>query len=163
MFENTVDINEVHIAGDFNLDSLSGRWMETSYFLNSLAKMIIEFCNMNNISQLVDTITRTQFDSVNKVTRKSCIDHVYCNYKHRLSSIRVVTCGASDHDAIVYTRYSKTPKLPTRTIRKRSYKHFNKEKYIEEMSKTDFSGVYSSKNVQVVEKWPSSNASFQYY
>ena len=102
---------------------------------------------MNNISQLVDTITRTQFDSVNKVTRKSCIDHVYCNYKHRLSSIRVVTCGASDHDAIVYTRYSKTPKLPARTIRKRSYKHFNREKYIEEISKTDFSGVYSSKDV----------------
>ena len=32
--------NEVHIAGDMNLDSLKGRWLELSYPLVTLGKVL---------------------------------------------------------------------------------------------------------------------------
>ena len=34
--------NEVHIAGDFNLDCLNGRWLDSDYSLKSLAKMVLD-------------------------------------------------------------------------------------------------------------------------
>ena len=36
--------NEVHIAGDINLDSLNGRWLESDYALVSLGRMVEEWC-----------------------------------------------------------------------------------------------------------------------
>ena len=77
--------NEVHIAGDINLDSLNGRWLESDYALVSLGRMVEECCNSNNFSQMVDKITRVQYNSVKKVTVTSCIDHIYfyCNTKGR--------------------------------------------------------------------------------
>ena len=73
---------------------------------------------------------------------ETCIDHLYCNAKHRISPVNVLTCGASDHDAISYIRYSKEPRPPPRTIRKRSYKNFNSEAYLYEVSQIDFTDVY---------------------
>ena len=99
--------NEVHIAGDVNLDSLGGRWLEPTYPLLALAKMVVNCCNVNNFTQVVDKITRTQFNSVKGETVKSCIDHVYTNVKHRISAVNVISNGASDHDAVQYIRYSK--------------------------------------------------------
>ena len=113
--------NEVHIAGDLNLNTFGGRWLEPDYALVSLSRMVMDSCNINNFSQLVNTITRIQYNSVRNETDVSCIDHLYSNAKHRVSTVKVVSFGASDHDAIVYTRYSKEPTPPSRTIRKRSY------------------------------------------
>ena len=53
--------NEVHIAGDMNLDCLDGRWLEPDYPLVTLSRMVMESCNMNNFSQMVDKVTRVQF------------------------------------------------------------------------------------------------------
>ena len=139
--------NEVIIAGDMNLNSLGGRWLEPDYTLVSLARMVVDTCNANNFSQLVDRITRSQFNSIRNETDVSCIDHIYSNAKHRVSPVKIVSFGASDHDAIICTRYSKEPSPPARTIRKRSYKKFNKDKYIDDISKLDFSDVYFSRDV----------------
>ena len=73
----------------------------------------------------------------------SCIDHVYTNVKHRCSKVMVTSFGDSDHELIGYTRYTKEPPSPARTIRKRSYKNFNPEKYLEDMSQVDWSEVLS--------------------
>ena len=119
--------NEVHIAGDMNLDSLRGRWLESDYSLVSLSRMVQDCCNSNNFTQLVDKVTRIQYNSIQRKTVSSCIDHVYCNAKHRISEVNILTCGTSDHDAIAYTRFLKEPKPPAKTIRKRSYKNFKKK------------------------------------
>ena len=116
--------NEVHILGDMNLDVLRGKWLESSYHLVSLSRMVQSTCNLGNFSQLVSTPTRSQFNRVTGVTDISCIDHVYTNYKYRCSDISVISFGGSDHDLIGYTRYSKDPPVPARTIRRRSYKTF---------------------------------------
>ena len=103
--------NEVHIAGDMNLDSLGGRWLEADYSLVTLSRMVRDCCYLNNFNQLVDKVTRVQFNKVKGETATSCIDHVYSNAKHRISTIQVISCGTSDHDAIAFTRYSKDPLL----------------------------------------------------
>ena len=135
--------NEVHVAGDMNLDSLKGRWLDPGYPLVTLARMVVDCCNASNLTQMVDSITRMQYNSVEKKTSVSCIDHLYCNAKYRISPIKILTCGASDHDALSYIRYSKEPTAPPRTIRKRSYKNFNQQLYLEDVSAIDFRGVYS--------------------
>ena len=102
---------------------------------------------MNNFSQLVDKVTRVQFNKVRRETARSCIDHVYSNAKYRISTIQTLSCGTSDHDAISFTRFSKDPVPPARTIRKRSYKNFKKDEYIRDIANTDFTDVYNSVDV----------------
>ena len=53
----------------------------------------------------------------------------------------VTSFGSSDHDMIGYTRYSKDPPEPARTIRKRSYKNFDSVKYLEDLSLVDWTDV----------------------
>ena len=77
----------------------------------------------------------------------SCIDHVYCNFVHRCSKVTVTTTGASDHDLISYVRYSKNPPSPPRVIRKRSYKKFVKEEFIEDLKQVDWTEVYGCDDV----------------
>ena len=145
--ENPEQPNEVHVAGDMNLDCLNGRWLEPDYSLVSLSRMVLECCNMNNFSQVVDKVTRVQFNRIRNEATISCIDHVYCNTKYRISPVKVISCGASDHDAIAYTRFSKDPPPPSRTIRRRSYKKFNQEEYLRDIANLEFSDVYTCVDV----------------
>ena len=134
--------NEIHISGDFNLDSMNGRWLDNSYHLVSLARMVQAACNLGNFSQLVTAPTRFQFNRVSGLTDSSCIDHIYTNYKYRCSDITIVPFGGSDHDMVVYTRFSKDPPAPSRTIRRRSYKTFLAENFLEDLSQVDWGEVY---------------------
>ena len=99
---------------------------------------------MNNFTQ-----TRIQYNSATQSTSSSCIDHLYCNSKHRISGVNIISFGSSDHDAVAYTRFSRDPSPPPRTIRKRSYKHFKEAEYLEDISKLDFTDVYRSQDVDV--------------
>ena len=49
--------------------------------------------------------------------------------------------GSSDHLAVSIQKYSKELNNKPKTIRKRSYKYFNKEDFIREIQYTDFSSV----------------------
>ena len=55
--------------------------------------------------------------------------------------------GGSDHDIIGYTRYTKVPPAPSRTIRKRSYKEFRKEEFLQELGQVDWTEVYNCQDV----------------
>ena len=94
MYGNQNTPNEVHIVGDTNLNSLKGKWLEPNYHLVTLARMVMDCCNTNNFAQMVNNITRVQYNSVKKETVTSCIDHIYCNTKHRMSAVKIITCGA---------------------------------------------------------------------
>ena len=135
------DPNEIHISGDMNLDCLNGRWLDPGYHLLTLSRLVQNICNTHNFTQLVKEPTRLQYNSVQDRTDISCIDHVYTNTKHRCSDVSVTSFGNSDHDMISYTRYSKEPPVPARTMRKRSYKNFDEKKYLEDLAKVDWSDV----------------------
>ena len=137
------ETNEVHISGDMNLDCLGDRWHSAEYALAGLSRLVHACCNVCNFTQLVNEVTRLQYNSVTGRTDVSCIDHVYTNTKHRCSKVMIHSFGDSDHDLISYTRFSKEPPSPARTVRKRSYKNFVPGKYLEDMSKIDWSEVLS--------------------
>ena len=146
---NPEEPNEVHICCDMNIDTHNEKWLESSYPLVSLSRMIQSTCSVSNFHQLVSGITRTQYNSVSNMVDMSCIDHVYCNYKHRCSQVKIITNGASDHDQVSYTRYSKDPPSPARVIRKRSYKNFKVDEFIEELDTVDWTEVYACVDVDV--------------
>ena len=115
--------------------------------LFSLANMISATYNIGCFSQLVQEPTKFQYNSVTNSTNFSCIDHVYTTHKFRCSDVRVVPFGNSDHDLIEYVRYCKEPPAPSRTIRKRSYKNFDLEKFREDLQLVDWSPVYENQDV----------------
>ena len=106
-----------------------------------------DICNTKNLFQLATAPTRVQYNSVQNSTEISCIDHIYTNAKHRCSNIVIISAGCSDHDIISYTRYSKEPPSPARTIRKRSYKNFEPVKYLEDLAAVDWNDVLAEDDV----------------
>ena len=141
--------NETHVCCDMNLDALGGRWMEPDYHLYSLAKLVQTACDLSNFHQLVNQPTRSQYNSVKRTTDISCIDHIYTNMKFRCSEAVVTSFGDSDHDLISYVRFAKDPPVPARTIRKRSYKNFKKEKFLADLANVDWSEVYECNDVDL--------------
>ena len=59
----------------------------------------------------------------------------------------MIAFGASDHNAISFTRFSKVPPIPARTIHRRSYKEFSKESFLLDMASVDWSDVYLSRDL----------------
>ena len=71
---NPEEPNEVHICCDMNIDIHNEKWLESSYPLVSLSRMIQSACSVSNFHQLVSGITRTQYNSVSNMVDMSCID-----------------------------------------------------------------------------------------
>ena len=139
--------NEVHVSLDMNLDYQNENWLQPTYRLCSLTRLVQNACNAHNFTQLVKEPTRSMYNSVSNSTEISCIDHVYCNVKHRCSLPTVIVSGASDHDIVSYVRYSKSPPSPARTIRIRSYKEFIEEDFLTDVSAVDWTEVYTATDV----------------
>ena len=111
-------------------------------------RMVNSTCNYLNLSQLVKQPTRHQFNSIKKTTSSSCIDHIYTNAKYRCSNVEISSFGSSDHDLIGYTRYSKDPPEPSRTIRKRTYKNFNTDLFIKDLRKVDWRDILACGDIE---------------
>ena len=141
--------HEIHVTSDMNLDCLTDRWLDPTYHLLSLSKMVQNTCNTHNFSQLVTDPTRFQFNSIQNKTEISCIDHLYTNFKHRCSKVTVTSFGDSDHDLISYIRYSKEPPAPARTIRKKSYKEFDEKKYLHDVAQLNWTDVLSCEDLDI--------------
>ena len=141
--------NEIHIAGDMNIDVLNGRWLQPNYHLVTLSRLVESACNLGNFTQLVSGPTRSQLNRVSGVTEMSCIDHVFTNFKYRCSTPIVIPFGGSDHDLVGYIRFSKDPPEPSRTIRKRSYKKFVQADFLADLRAVDWSEVYQSWDVDL--------------
>ena len=146
---NPSEPNEVHISGDMNLDMLDSRWLRNDYPQLNLSRMVDSCCQVNNFSQLVKDVTRVQYNSVNQTTNVSCIDHIYTNVKYRCSEATVTPFGSSDHDLIGYTRYSKEPPAPAKTIMKRSYSNFDPTKFLEDLSQVSWADVLSCPDLDI--------------
>ena len=141
--DTTDDTNEIHVVGDMNLDALEGKWLRPGYHLVSLSRLVESACNVCNLTQIVHKPTRYQFNSITGKTDISCIDHAYTNAKFRCSDVVVSSFGGSDHDLISYTRYSKEPPNPAKTIRRRSYKNFVAHDFQTDLREVDWTDVYS--------------------
>ena len=88
-------------------------------------------------------MTRVQYNSVTNKTAVSCIDHIYTNVSFKCSSPDVQSFGDSDHDLIGVIRLSKPPPEVSRTIRKRSYKLFDKDQFLSDVADLNWVDVLS--------------------
>ena len=148
-YGNPAEPNDIFILCDMNLNSYQDRWMDQTYHLFHLAKLVIRFCNSNNVVQLVKGVTRTQYNKVKRRTNVSCLDHIYTNVKYKCSFPTIITFGNSDHDIVGFTRLSKGPPSVSRTIRKRSYKLFDKEQFLSDVSEIDWTDILTCQDIEV--------------
>ena len=72
-YGNPSSVNEVHVSLDMNLDSLNGKWLDPTYKLVSLSRIVQNFCDMGNFSQKVSEPTRIMYNSISKTIEISCI------------------------------------------------------------------------------------------
>ena len=140
-FGNPAEPNDVFILCDMNLDCYQDKWKNQNYHLYYLSKIVLRFCNENNMDQLVKGVTRAQYNAVANRTQSSCLDHIYTNVSYKCSPPLVISFGDSDHDLVSFTRLSKPPPDVSRTIRKRSYKTFDKEQFLYDLAEVDWTDV----------------------
>ena len=81
------------------------------------------------------------FDSITGTTEISCIDHVYTNAKNICSKPTIRPFGSSDHDLVMYTRYSTNNPTNSFTVRKRSYKNFQPTKFLQDLKGQDWTMI----------------------
>ena len=81
------------------------------------------------LTQLVSEPTRVTSDS------STLIDHIYANCPENVNSLNIPKIGLSDHFPIFFTRkmHVQPPKTEHYTISYRSFKHFNEDKFTEDL------------------------------
>ncbi|WP_419587318.1 endonuclease/exonuclease/phosphatase family protein, partial [Thiolapillus sp.] len=116
------------LLGDFNIDlSKSHSAWESTYSLVGL-------------HQLVNKPTRVTS------TTDTLIDHIYTNRQDLLHNVSVPNIGISDHYPVLCTWSMKLPRHAPKghtTIQYRTFKRFNKDIFLFDISCAPFSNVYS--------------------
>ena len=72
---------------------------------------------------------------------KSGLDHLYSNKPDKLSTVQTFFTGMSDHKLLKVTRYTKSFKQLPRYVRKRVFKKFDKELFIQQLNESDINEV----------------------
>ena len=121
---------DVLIMGDANLCAHS--WDDEDYNLKNLSSTIQDFLLEESFFQLVKKFTRSEIVRGNVIS-SSCIDHVYSNSPSKCDTPRVEAAGDSDHLAVIVTKFSKELKNKPQTIKKRNYKNFKVDKFLNDV------------------------------
>ena len=125
-------------CGDMNL--CSKRWDSPGYIHTNLADLVKEFMLEENCYQIVNEMTRIR--SVNGEMQRSCLDHFIVNCVGKISNLAVLGVGASDHLGILATKYTTELRTCTKTTKKRIYKDFDKEAFINDVREAKAKGVF---------------------
>ena len=75
---------------------------------------------------IIKNISDHSFFLQESVWEKSCIEHIHIYAKSWCSNPTIIPFGASKHDIILYTKYTKVGPTKCPTMRDRSYKKCNK-------------------------------------
>ena len=124
---------EVLVALDANLDHLTWRSdnlppCHASVKLRSLTNALFDRILPLGVSQLVTGGTYLM-----RGQPRSGLDHLYSNKPEKLSTVQTFITGLSDHKLIKVTRFTKSFRQNPRYIRKRIFKKFDKDKFIEKL------------------------------
>ena len=132
---------EVIVMGDCNLDYFK---FSDAGQLQPLVDLLLERIYTHGVQQCIKAPTHSWPGQ-----QDSCIDHIYTNTPDKLSRAQVITRGSSDHKLILATRLSKSIKQNIRYCKKRSYKHFDEEKFLMEVDNISWWEVYACEDVDV--------------
>jgi hypothetical protein len=92
--------------------------------LKSLIQDLFERILPHGVCQLVQVPTHAQQGLATK-----CLDHLYATNPEKLSEISAEFTGMSDHKLISVSRFTKNLRNNPRYVRKRCFKHFNREEF----------------------------------
>ena len=119
---------DIILLGDFNIDlQKSHTAWESTYSLFGL-------------KQLITQPTRVTPSS------STLIDHIYTNNTDKISGVSLSDVSISDHSPIICSWSCKSPKTIKEchtTIQYRCFKHFDKDRFLFDVSLVNFSTVYN--------------------
>ena len=116
-----------YILGDFN----------KNWFDEEDSASMRYYANICCLTQAVEQSTRTVRTASYKAS--TCLDLVFTNRAEQdLYKCKVIQICFSDHDLTVLSNRTKIPKGPGRVVYKRSYKHFSKDKFINDLKLIPF-------------------------
>ena len=125
---------EIYLLGDLNINYKA--------LTCPMKSKLVEACAGCGLSQEVTKPTRISFNE-DGIRVATCIDHIYVNTPEVCSAAISVAMGFSDHNLIAIVRKTKVPKPGVKILRKRSYKHFNVNNYVDDVRNADWSEVFS--------------------
>jgi len=103
-------------------------------------KALLDFCNCFNLTQVINQPTWITELST------SLLDVVLTNNKDLITETKVVPHSISDHDLIIGTLHLKKPRPKPTYIITRSFKNYNKEAFLEDISKAPWSDKLNAFN-----------------
>ena len=140
---------EVVVLGDCNLNFLTFNEACSDHVadaqtnkLKSLVQALFSRILPLGVTQCVQVATRHWPGHT-----PSGLDHLYTTNPSKLSDVQAVFQGGSDHKLIFATRYSKSIVRKPRIIKKRCYKNFDPEKFIQELQNTRWWDIYACTDV----------------
>ena len=139
---------EVIVMLDANLDFLTWRNSEnlpahhSSIRLKTLIDKLFDRILPLGVSQLVNDATRME-----RGQPRAGLDHLYTNRADKLSQVETFYTGMSDHKLIKCRRHTKSLKAHQRYIRKRSFKNFKKDEFIEKLDRIELSEILECTDV----------------
>ena len=138
---------EVVVMMDANIDFL--KWCrddlpasDSTSKLKPLIKLLFDKIFPYGVSQLVKTATRTWPGQTD-----SGLDHIYSNKPEKLSEVHSEFMGGSDHRLLKIVRFSKSLKRSARYVRKRCFKNFNPEEFIQAVKQLSWYDLYLCQDV----------------
>ena len=140
--------SEIIVIGDANLDFL--KWRDENittsshtYRLRPLVTQLFDRIIPHGFVQLVSVATR-----ICQGQEPSGLDHFWSNYPEKLSEVEAHYRGGSDHKMIFGVRYTRSAISKPRIIRKRSYRNFNADEFIQAVKNISWWDVYTCENVE---------------
>ena len=145
----TAEDKDFIALGDANI--CAKQWDEPGYTHTQLADLVKDFMLEENCCQVVDGYTRMRM--VNGEIQRSCLDHVSVNCVDKISNLEIHGVGKSDHMGILVTKYCREVRCCTKTTRKRIYKNFDSNKFIEDIRAAKSSGkfdvIHATEDIEV--------------
>ena len=90
---------------------------------------------------------------MNNDIQRSCLDHILVNCLGKMSSPEIHGVGQSDHLGLLINKKTKEIRTSTRTNKKRVYKEFVAEAFVEDirLAKKDakFAEILSCENIEI--------------
>ena len=133
--------SEFILLGDFNVDRSTNCRSPSRQMLNNFSRQL-------HLYQVITEPTRIT------ETSQTMIDLIFVNNSPRIVRNGVIPCSLSDHSLVFFVFKSGVPKAPPRTIEYRSYKHYNKQSFLQDLKDTDWSAVVDDSDINTtVNNW----------
>ena len=117
------------------------QWNDAGYAHPALTSVVQDFMLSENCHQLVNQYTRIR--GVQGKIQRSCLDHVYSNCLPKMSVPEVIGISKSDHLGVLVVKAAKEVRTSPNTTKKRVYKNFSKEAFLEDVKLAKENGQFS--------------------